>query len=83
VSVWGVAVVRTYNLALDLVYDNGYIEIDPEQCGYTTFLGAAVPTPSPDAVLSVGSEASSVGQQKMHAAATEDAIGSGRGGQNY
>jgi tubulin polyglutamylase TTLL9 len=28
----------------DLVYDNGYIEIDPEQCGYTTFLGAAVPT---------------------------------------
>lgn len=27
----------------DLVYDNGYIEIDPEQCGYTTFLGAAVP----------------------------------------
>jgi tubulin polyglutamylase TTLL9 len=30
----------------DLVYDNGYIEIDPEQCGYTTFLGAAVPEPS-------------------------------------
>lgn len=29
----------------DLIYDNGYIEIDPEQCGYTTFLGAAVPTP--------------------------------------
>mmetsp|Transcript_12148 Transcript_12148/g.18348 ORF Transcript_12148/g.18348 Transcript_12148/m.18348 type:complete len:420 (-) Transcript_12148:183-1442(-) len=29
----------------DLVYDNGYIEIDPEQCGYTTFLGAAVPEP--------------------------------------
>jgi tubulin polyglutamylase TTLL9 len=29
----------------DLVYDNGYIEIDPEQCGYSTFLGAAVPTP--------------------------------------
>jgi len=27
----------------DLVYDNGYIEIDPEQCGYSTFLGAAVP----------------------------------------
>jgi tubulin polyglutamylase TTLL9 len=27
----------------DLVYDNGYIEIDPELCGYTTFLGAAVP----------------------------------------
>ena len=23
----------------DLVYDNGYIEIDPEQCGYSTFLG--------------------------------------------
>ncbi len=29
----------------DLVYDNGYIEIDPERCGYSTFLGAAVPTP--------------------------------------
>ena len=27
----------------DLVYDNGYIEIDPGQCGYTSFLGAAVP----------------------------------------
>ena len=28
----------------DLVYDNnGYIEIDPEQCGYSSFLGAAVP----------------------------------------
>lgn len=25
------------------MYDNGYIEIDPDQCGYTTFLGAAVP----------------------------------------
>jgi len=30
----------------DLVYDNGYIEIDPEQCGYSTFLGAAVPEPA-------------------------------------
>lgn len=29
----------------DLVYDNGYIEIDPDQCGYSTFLGAAVPEP--------------------------------------
>lgn len=29
----------------DLVYDNGYVEIDPEKCGYTTFLGAAVPEP--------------------------------------
>ncbi len=29
----------------DLIYDNGYIEIDPEQCGYTTFLGAAIPRP--------------------------------------
>lgn len=28
----------------DLVYDNGYIEVDPDQCGYTTFLGAAVPS---------------------------------------
>lgn len=27
----------------DLVYDNGYVEIDPDKCGYTTFLGAAVP----------------------------------------
>lgn len=32
----------------DLVYDNGYIEIDPDQCGYTTFLGAAVPEPDVD-----------------------------------
>ena len=30
----------------DLVYDAGYIEIDPAHCGYTTFLGCAVP-PSP------------------------------------
>jgi len=29
----------------DLVYDNGFIEIDPAQCGYTTFLGAGVPEP--------------------------------------
>lgn len=29
----------------DLIYDNGYIEIDPEQCAYTSFLGAAVPEP--------------------------------------
>lgn len=29
----------------DLVYDQGFIEIDPSQCGYTTFLGAAVPEP--------------------------------------
>jgi len=27
----------------DLVYDNGYIEIDPAQCGYSSFLGSAVP----------------------------------------
>lgn len=28
----------------DLVYDNkGYIEIDPELCGYSSFLGGAVP----------------------------------------
>lgn len=27
----------------DLVYDNGYIEIDPSQCGYTTFLGGGIP----------------------------------------
>ena len=27
----------------DLVYDNGYVEIDPDKCGYSTFLGAAVP----------------------------------------
>ena len=32
----------------DLIYDNGFIEIDPEQCGYTTFLGAAVPTADDD-----------------------------------
>ena len=28
------------------MYDNGYIEIDPAQCGYTTFLGSSVPVPS-------------------------------------
>eukprot|EP01038_Epipyxis_sp_PR26KG_P007644 gene7644-10404_t len=27
----------------DMVYDNGFIEIDPDQCGYTTFLGSSVP----------------------------------------
>ena len=27
----------------DLVYDNGYIEIDPSQCGYTSFLGSGIP----------------------------------------
>jgi hypothetical protein len=32
----------------DLVYDNGYIEIDPDQCGYSTFLGAAVPEVAED-----------------------------------
>lgn len=29
----------------DLVYDNGYIEVDPAQCGYTSFLGTAIPEP--------------------------------------
>jgi hypothetical protein len=28
----------------DLVYDNGFLEIDPQQCGYSSFLGAAVPS---------------------------------------
>ena len=32
----------------DLVYDNGYIEIDPDQCGYTTFLGSAIPSSTSD-----------------------------------
>lgn len=31
----------------DLVYDNGYVEINPEVCRYSTFLGAAVPEPTP------------------------------------
>jgi tubulin polyglutamylase TTLL9 len=30
----------------DLVYDNGYVEINPDMCSYSTFLGAAVPEPS-------------------------------------
>lgn len=38
----------------DLVYDNGYIEIDPAQCGYTTFLGAAVPEPDLDGEAAAG-----------------------------
>ncbi len=32
----------------DLVYDNGYVEINPDMCSYSTFLGAAVPEPSPN-----------------------------------
>jgi hypothetical protein len=33
----------------DLVYDNnGYIEIDREVCGYSSFLGGAVPVPAGD-----------------------------------
>ena len=32
----------------DLVYDNGFIEIDPSQCGYSTFLGAGIPEPEED-----------------------------------
>ena len=32
----------------DLVYDNGYIEIDPDLCGYSTFLGAGVPESEED-----------------------------------
>lgn len=27
-----------------MVFDNGYIEIDPEQCGYSTFLGMDIIT---------------------------------------
>lgn len=47
----------------DLVYDNnGYIEIDPEQCGYSSFLGAAVP----EAVRT------DVGQEKMKEREEED-----------
>ena len=33
------ALIRLIGIGWDLIYDNGYIEIDPEQCGYTTFLG--------------------------------------------
>lgn len=43
----------------DLVYDQGYIEIDPEYCGYTTFLGAGVP----------GSAASAPSEQRVDATA--------------
>lgn len=39
----------------DLVYDNGYIEIDPSLCGYTTFLGSAVPAPIDDSLTSANS----------------------------
>ncbi len=38
----------------DLVYDNGYIEIDPDLCGYSTFLGAGVPESEEDGVSSGG-----------------------------
>jgi tubulin polyglutamylase TTLL9 len=45
----------------DLVYDNGYIEIDPDQCGYTSFLGTAIPEPesggSPDDAAAADSDA--------------------------
>ena len=30
----------------DLVYDNGFVEVDPTLCSYTTFLGAAIPEPT-------------------------------------
>ena len=30
------------------MYDNGFIEIDPSQCGYSTFLGAGIPEPEED-----------------------------------
>ena len=31
----------------DLIFDNGYIEIDPAQCSYTSFLGTVVPVIAP------------------------------------
>ena len=40
--------IEHFTTGWDLVYDNGFIEIDPSQCGYTTFLGAGVPDPTYD-----------------------------------
>lgn len=54
----------------DLVYDNGYIEIDPEQCGYTTFLGSAIPSSSTEEGDGVGGGA----------AAADAKFGGGDGG---
>ena len=40
----------------DLLYDNGYIEIDPSQCGYTTFLGSKIPVTEEDEEENDGDE---------------------------
>ena len=45
----------------DLIYDNGYIEIDPSQCGYTSFLGAG--TPEPDFIVETVEPSSSEGRR--------------------
>lgn len=44
------------SIGWDLVYDNGFIEIDPAQCGYSTFLGAGVPGPEQEDGEEAGAE---------------------------
>ena len=51
-----------------MVYDsNGYIEIDPERCGYSSFLGAAVP----EAEVEVEVEEEEVGEEEEMEEASE------------
>ncbi len=70
----------------DLVYDNnGYIEIDPEHCGYSTFLGAAVPEADAGAddgteeTATKGSDGGSM-QPAVGSRARVDQLGAGRSG---
>ena len=68
----------------DLIYDNGFIEIDPEQCGYTTFLGAAVPQPEEgdENEMAQGYERSNGGMAAVHADNGHGASETSRGGEN-
>jgi hypothetical protein len=73
----------------DLVYDNnGYIEIDPEHCGYSTFLGAAVPEADTGDGDTDGAEETApavrssyeqaAGRAALNAAGTRGGAGAGR-----
>jgi tubulin polyglutamylase TTLL9 len=64
----------------DLVYDNGYIEIDPTQCGYTSFMGTAIP--EPDFVVEPTTAAAEVASPPPKAAPEEGRMpkSSGRSG---
>ena len=53
----------------DLIYDNGFVEVDPARTGYSTFLGAAIARTTAITVPDKFKNKKYGGQKKREAAA--------------